>query len=61
MNVNDCPFELAGHHIKKIKDDYDKIDILLTGYQNASAYPQCFEKFIFSSKKNWGEIASKNA
>ena len=59
VNVNDCPFELAGHHIKKIRYDYDKIDILLTGYQNASAYPQCFENLSLAQKKIGGEIASK--
>lgn len=59
VNVNDCPFELAGNHIKKIKYDYDKIDILLTGYQNASAYPQCFENLSLAQKKIGGGIASK--
>ncbi len=43
VNVNDCPWELARHSAKKIKQDYDHIDLLLTGYSGAGAYPQCFD------------------
>ena len=59
INVNDCPYELAESHIKKIKNEYEKIDVLLTGYQNASAYPQCFENLNDSQKKIGGKMASQ--
>ncbi len=56
VNVNDCPWELSHHSAKKIKNEYDKIDLLLTGYAGASAYPQCFdmtdkEKIVEAEKK----------
>ncbi len=50
MNVNDCPIELAQSTFKDIKKQYDKIDILLTGYGGAGPYPQCFENLNFQEK-----------
>ena len=38
VNTNDSPFELAKNTINRIKQDYDKVSMLLHGYQNASAY-----------------------
>lgn len=43
VNVNDCPWELAQHSAKIIKDNYKNIDLLLTGYAGAGGYPQCFD------------------
>ena len=43
MNVNDCPIELAQSTFKDIKKQYEKINVLLTGYGGAGPYPQCFE------------------
>jgi UDP-MurNAc hydroxylase len=43
INTNDCPFELAKDSASIIKKQYKKVDMLLTGYSSASAYPQCFE------------------
>jgi len=56
VNVNDCPWELAHHSSKIIKNEFEKIDLLLMGYAGASGYPQCFdmsddEKEIESKKK----------
>ncbi len=42
MNVNDCPIELAQSTFKNIKKQYDKINILLTGYGGAGPYPLMF-------------------
>lgn len=51
MNVNDCPFELAQSTFKDIKKQYEKINILLTGYGGAGPYPQCFENLKPNDKK----------
>jgi len=51
MNINDCPFELAKSTFKDIKKQYDKINLLLTGYGGAGPYPQCFENLNLSEKK----------
>ena len=51
MNVNDCPIELAQSTFKEIKKQYEKIDILLTGYGGAGPYPQCFENLNLDQKK----------
>ena len=50
LNVNDCPYELAKISIPTILKDYDKIDILLTGYGGAGPYPQCFENLTLKEK-----------
>ena len=50
MNVNDCPIELAQSTFKDIKKQYDKINVLLTGYGGAGPYPQCFENLNFDEK-----------
>lgn len=42
LNVNDCPFELAQAALALLKEQYAKIDLLLTGYSGAGPYPQCF-------------------
>jgi UDP-MurNAc hydroxylase len=51
MNVNDCPFDLAKSTFYEIKNQYKKIDILLTGYGGAGPYPQCFENLNLKEKK----------
>jgi UDP-MurNAc hydroxylase len=43
VNTNDCPFELSKFSISKIKNNFNKIDMLLVGYGGAGPYPQCFE------------------
>ena len=50
MNVNDCPFELAQSTFKDIKKQYEKINVLLTGYGGAGPYPQCFENLNAKEK-----------
>jgi len=60
INVNDCPFDLAKSTFKDIHKQYKKIDILLTGYQNASPYPQCFDNLNLSEKKILGKKISIN-
>jgi UDP-MurNAc hydroxylase len=50
VNVNDCPYDLAKHPLKIIKDRYKNIDILMTGYGGAGPYPQCFENLEYSEK-----------
>ena len=46
LNVNDCPYEVAKHAIDKVKEQYKKIDLLVTGYTGASAFPHCFENWF---------------
>jgi UDP-MurNAc hydroxylase len=60
INVNDCPFDLAKSTFKDIHNQYKKIDILLTGYQNASPYPQCFDNLNLVEKKILGKKISIN-
>ena len=43
VNTNDCPFPLAETTAKLVKEQYNKINLLLVGYNSASPYPQCFE------------------
>ena len=50
MNVNDCPFELAQSTFNDIKKQYEKINVLLTGYGGAGPYPQCFENLNSEEK-----------
>ena len=50
MNVNDCPIELAQSTFKDIRKQYDKVNVLLTGYGGAGPYPQCFENFNSEEK-----------
>jgi len=60
VNTNDCPFELAKDTLQRIKKKYEKIDLLLTGYQNASPYPQCFENLETNEKINEGKKVAIN-
>ncbi len=50
MNVNDCPIELAQSTFKDIKKQYEKINVLLTGYGGAGPYPQCLENLSTKEK-----------
>lgn len=50
MNVNDCPIELAQSTFKDIKKQYEKINVLFTGYGGAGPYPQCFENLNSNEK-----------
>ena len=50
LNVNDCPFELAGSSLKKISQTYKNIDLMLLGYGGAGPYPQCVENFKENEK-----------
>ena len=53
LNVNDCPYDLSNHIIKtKVLKDFKKINLLLTGYGGAGAYPQCFEN-LSTIQKNY--------
>jgi len=59
VNVNDCPFELSQHAVRRIMKNHSKIDFLLTGYCGASAYPQCFENYSDSDKIYRGKYYKK--
>ncbi len=59
MNVNDCPIELAQSTFKEIKKQYEKINVLLTGYGGAGPYPQCFENLNFEEKTIAGKAKEK--
>ncbi|MFJ8261824.1 MBL fold metallo-hydrolase [Rummeliibacillus sp. NPDC094406] len=50
VNTNDCPYELSSPMNQYIKKKYKKIDYLLTSYNGASPYPQCFENFTHDEK-----------
>lgn len=50
VNTNDCPYELSFPMNTYIKNKYKKIDYLLTSYNGASPYPQCFDNFSHDEK-----------
>lgn len=50
VNTNDCPYELSRTMNPYILSNYNKIDFLLTSYNAASPYPQCFENFDAKEK-----------
>lgn len=57
VNTNDCPYELSKSSAREIKQQYNKIDMLLIGYGGAGPYPQCFkmkkkEKILEAKKKS---------
>ena len=51
LNINDCPFELAKFSLKKNLKNFNKIDLLLTGYGGAGPYPQCFNNLKKNEKR----------
>ena len=59
VNVNDCPSRLAQSAMEEINKQYNKIDVLLCGYQNASPYSQCFENLDTLNKEKSGKKISK--
>lgn len=50
LNTNDCPFSLSEKTISRILESHPKIDLLLTGYSGAGAYPQCYEHYSDEDK-----------
>lgn len=50
VNTNDCPFELSHSMNHYILEKYNHVDFLLTSYNAASPYPQCFENFTDEEK-----------
>lgn len=50
VNINDCPFDLAEGVSYYVKEQYGKIDFLLTPYAGAGPYPQCFENLTEEEK-----------
>lgn len=52
LNVNDCPFGLARHCEKEIREQYQSIDFMLVGYAGAGPYPQCFSNLSQEEKQN---------
>lgn len=52
LNTNDCPYSLAKETIKRILKIHPVIDLLLTSYSGAGAYPQCYEHYSDEEKLN---------
>ena len=51
LNINDCPIQLAKNTIaSKVLKDFEKINLLLTGYGGAGPYPQCLENLTIDQK-----------
>jgi UDP-MurNAc hydroxylase len=50
LNTNDCPFSLAEKTVERILNSHPKINLLLTGYSGAGAYPQCYEHYSDEDK-----------
>ena len=51
LNINDCPYQLAKNTIeKRVLKDFEKIDLLLTGYGGAGPYPQCLDNLDLDQK-----------
>ena len=54
VNTNDSPFDLACETLDEINKQYQKIDLLLTGYSGAGPYPQCFPDLSTEKKISEG-------
>jgi len=50
VNTNDCQYELSYGVCDYIRDKYEKIDYLLSGYLSATSYPQCYENLDHAAK-----------
>lgn len=50
VNVNDCFFEVAGESLEHVRAQYPDVDLLLTGYSGAGAYPQCFPQLSVAER-----------
>ena len=51
VNLNDCMYPMMLETIKKIKNDFNKIDLLLVNYNSAHSYPQCIDNYSVNEKK----------
>jgi len=51
VNLNDCMYPMMLETIKKIKYDFNKIDLLLVNYNSAHSYPQCIDNYSVNEKK----------
>ena len=51
VNSNDCPFEIGENTARKIKEEYDEIDLLLVGYTGASDYPCSYNLSLDEKEK----------
>lgn len=45
LNTNDCPYPIAKQALKKVRQEYGKIDFLLVGYTGASLYPYAMSDY----------------
>ena len=59
INLNDCMYQMMSNTIKKIKNDYSKIDMLLVNYNSAHAYPQCIKNYDEQEKITIAEEIKK--
>ena len=50
LNLNDCEFNMMESTIKKINQDFTKINILLVNYNSAHSYPQNIKNFSENDK-----------
>ncbi|MGE7931973.1 MBL fold metallo-hydrolase [Viridibacillus arvi] len=50
VNTNDCPYELSFPMNSYINQKYRNVDLLMTSYNGASPYPQCFDNFTSDEK-----------
>ncbi len=51
LNINDAPYSLCEESLGEVINQYDKIDLLLTGYTGAGPFPQCVDNFNTEQKK----------
>lgn len=51
LNINDAPYSLCEESLNEVKKQYNKIDLLLTGYTGAGPFPQCVDNFDIDKKK----------
>ena len=54
VNTNDSPFDLACETLGEINKQYQKIDLLLTGYSGAGAIFQCLSRLSAEKKISEG-------
>ena len=59
LNLNDCEYKMMTSTIKKIKEEYEKINILLVNYNSAHSYPQNIKNFSEKEKIKISEKIKK--
>lgn len=59
IQLNDTPYPLSMGLLKKLKQKFKDINLLMVGYTGAGSYPQCWDYSDDDKLKKYGEIKRK--